>query len=235
MTGQRGGGALSASRRRSRRRARARGARARPGRGLAGVSLTLHAGEILGVGGLAGHGHRELFFTLFGASERPAATIVVAGQRARAADAARRDRTRASASRWSRKTARPKGCCCRCRSRQSDARHPAAHIGARRHAARAASGGWPREMVDALKIRTPGLRNPVGRLSRRQPAESAGRPLAARRLAHPAALRRHARRRRRHQARDLRTDAAPRARGARRCSSTRATPRSLRIFAIACW
>ena len=35
------------------------------------VSFTLHKGEVLGVGGLAGHGHRELFFTLFGAGPRP--------------------------------------------------------------------------------------------------------------------------------------------------------------------
>lgn len=34
---------------------------------LKDVTLTLHAGEILGVGGLAGQGQRELFLTLFGA------------------------------------------------------------------------------------------------------------------------------------------------------------------------
>ena len=37
------------------------------GEGISDVSLTLHASEILGVGGLAGHGHRELFLHLFGA------------------------------------------------------------------------------------------------------------------------------------------------------------------------
>lgn len=37
------------------------------GPGIADVSLTLRTGEILGVGGLAGQGHRELFFGLFGA------------------------------------------------------------------------------------------------------------------------------------------------------------------------
>jgi ribose transport system ATP-binding protein len=37
------------------------------GEGIRDVSLTLHASEILGVGGLAGHGHRELFLHLFGA------------------------------------------------------------------------------------------------------------------------------------------------------------------------
>ncbi len=37
------------------------------GDGVKGVSFTLHLGEVLGVGGLAGHGHRELFLMLFGA------------------------------------------------------------------------------------------------------------------------------------------------------------------------
>ena len=41
-----------------------RGARAE-GTGL--LDLDLHPGEILGIGGLAGHGHRALFFGLFGA------------------------------------------------------------------------------------------------------------------------------------------------------------------------
>jgi ribose transport system ATP-binding protein len=50
------------------------------GRGLAEVSLTLGKGEILGVGGLAGHGHRELFFTLFGAMKSTAGTVTVAGR-----------------------------------------------------------------------------------------------------------------------------------------------------------
>ncbi len=45
------------------------------------VTLTLHQGEILGVGGLAGHGHRELFFALFGAERTTAGTVEVAGKR----------------------------------------------------------------------------------------------------------------------------------------------------------
>jgi ribose transport system ATP-binding protein len=50
------------------------------GRGLSDVSLTLRKGEILGVGGLAGHGHRELFFALFGAMKTTAGAVTVAGQ-----------------------------------------------------------------------------------------------------------------------------------------------------------
>ena len=51
-----------------------------PAPGLHGVSLTLHAGEILGVGGLAGHGHRELFFMLFGAARCTGGEIAIGGR-----------------------------------------------------------------------------------------------------------------------------------------------------------
>ena len=57
-------------------------------RGLAGgrlaeTSFALRKGEVLGVGGLAGHGHRELFFMLFGAERAAAGQILVGGKRAR--------------------------------------------------------------------------------------------------------------------------------------------------------
>jgi ribose transport system ATP-binding protein len=48
--------------------------------GVGGVSLTLHRGEILGVGGLTGHGHRELFLTLFGAQRATRGTVTVGGE-----------------------------------------------------------------------------------------------------------------------------------------------------------
>lgn len=50
------------------------------GHGMQNVSLRLSKGEILGVGGLAGHGHRELFFTLFGALKPTAGQVSVGGQ-----------------------------------------------------------------------------------------------------------------------------------------------------------
>jgi ribose transport system ATP-binding protein len=43
-----------------------------------GVSFDLHAGEILGLGGLAGHGHREVFRLLFGDAQVTSGSIVVA-------------------------------------------------------------------------------------------------------------------------------------------------------------
>ncbi|MFZ2105117.1 MAG: sugar ABC transporter ATP-binding protein [Roseiarcus sp.] len=50
------------------------------GRRVYGVSLSLRRGEVLGVGGLAGHGHRELFFLLFGAERMTAGEIAVDGR-----------------------------------------------------------------------------------------------------------------------------------------------------------
>lgn len=44
------------------------------------VSLTLHKGEILGVGGLEGQGQRDLFLTLFGAGEFSGGEILVNGK-----------------------------------------------------------------------------------------------------------------------------------------------------------
>ncbi|MGH3184418.1 MAG: sugar ABC transporter ATP-binding protein, partial [Streptosporangiaceae bacterium] len=44
------------------------------------VSLVLRPGEILGIGGLAGQGHRELFFLLFGAEKPSGGQIVLGGR-----------------------------------------------------------------------------------------------------------------------------------------------------------
>jgi ribose transport system ATP-binding protein len=54
------------------------------------LGFSLAAGEILGIGGLAGQGHRELFLGLFGAPPLPRARVTVGGARttiARPADA----------------------------------------------------------------------------------------------------------------------------------------------------
>jgi len=50
------------------------------GHGLQNITFSLHKGEILGVGGLAGQGHRELFLTLFGALKPASGEIVVDGR-----------------------------------------------------------------------------------------------------------------------------------------------------------
>ena len=53
------------------------------GEGVHGVSLAARGGEILGVGGLAGHGHRELFLMLFGAQRPISGEIVLDGRTVR--------------------------------------------------------------------------------------------------------------------------------------------------------
>ncbi|HEX6515715.1 MAG TPA: sugar ABC transporter ATP-binding protein [Nocardioidaceae bacterium] len=53
------------------------------GERLRGVSFDLRPGEILGVGGLTGHGQRELFLSLFGAQKRTGGSIEVGGRRRR--------------------------------------------------------------------------------------------------------------------------------------------------------
>jgi ribose transport system ATP-binding protein len=53
------------------------------GPNVRGLSLGLRKGEILGVGGLAGHGHRELFFMLFGALTPATGVIAIDGRPAR--------------------------------------------------------------------------------------------------------------------------------------------------------
>src|SRR5262249_58054189 len=48
--------------------------------GVNGFSLELRRGEILGIGGLAGQGQRELFMTLFGARKATGGEIRVGGK-----------------------------------------------------------------------------------------------------------------------------------------------------------
>jgi ribose transport system ATP-binding protein len=48
--------------------------------GVREIGFSLRRGEILGIGGLTGHGHRELFLTLFGAERAERGTITVDGK-----------------------------------------------------------------------------------------------------------------------------------------------------------
>jgi ribose transport system ATP-binding protein len=50
---------------------------------LNNVSFKLHEGEVLGVGGLAGHGTRQLFLSLFGAQKLATGTIAIGGHSVR--------------------------------------------------------------------------------------------------------------------------------------------------------
>ena len=57
--------------------------RALTGPRLPPIDLSVAPGEIVGVGGLAGHGHRELFFTLFGAERATSGQVSVDSRPAR--------------------------------------------------------------------------------------------------------------------------------------------------------
>ena len=137
-------------------------ARGLTGPGLADVSLTLSAREILGVGGLAGHGHRELFFSLFGATPKTGGEILVAGKRARMKSPGEAARL---------------GLALVPEDRKTEGLLLPMSVGANLTLAVLAKistvgvmlGGRERrlsgQMIDALKIRTPDAGNPVGRLS----------------------------------------------------------------------
>ena len=129
------------------------------------MSFTLHTGEVLGVGGLAGHGHRELFMLLFGAQRMTGGTLLVQRPAGAAAQPARRgapgggpragaggpqDRGPAAGDEH---------------PRQPDAVGPAPHLARRRAAQAAGAASWRRTMAAQLRVRMPGLGAPVGALS----------------------------------------------------------------------
>jgi ribose transport system ATP-binding protein len=130
--------------------------------GVREVSLTLRPREILGVGGLAGQGHRELFFSLFGAEPTGRGEIIVDGKRTRIKSP--RDAARA-------------GIALVPEDRKTEGLLLPLSVGANLTLAilrRISRFGvvlpaWERRpalrMVDALRIRTPDLSNPVGKLS----------------------------------------------------------------------
>jgi ribose transport system ATP-binding protein len=132
------------------------------GPGVIDVSLTLHANEILGVGGLAGHGHRELFFSLFGAQPTTGGDIVVGGHRARIRsprDAIRLGVALVPEDRKTEGLLLPMSV--GVNLTLAVLRRISAIGVVRRGRERRLAG----DMVDALKIRTPDLSNPVGTLS----------------------------------------------------------------------
>ena len=132
------------------------------GPGVREVSLALRVREILGVGGLAGQGHRELFFLLFGAEPTGHGEIIVDGKPTGIRNP--RDAARA-------------GIALVPEDRKTEGLLLSLSVGANLTLAilrRISRFGvllpaWERRpalaMVDALKIRTPDLSNPVGKLS----------------------------------------------------------------------
>ena len=137
-------------------------ARGLVGPGLRDVSLTLNESEILGVGGLAGHGHRELFFSLFGAGRVTGGEILVAGRRARIrspGDAARLGVALVPEDRKTEGLLLPMSVGV---NLTLAVLRQVSTLGVLR---RGNERGLAARMIDALKIRTPDASNPVGRLS----------------------------------------------------------------------
>ncbi|HLI11252.1 MAG TPA: sugar ABC transporter ATP-binding protein [Alphaproteobacteria bacterium] len=133
-------------------------------RGVDRVSLALQRGEILGVGGLAGHGHRELFFTLFGAQRAAGGEIRVHGEPRRIRSP--RDAIGAGFGIALVPEDRKTEGLLLPMSVRDNLTLPIlgriSSLGVIRAAEERAVTG---EMVQQLKVRTPGLRHPVGNLS----------------------------------------------------------------------
>lgn len=129
---------------------------------ISGISLTLHGGEILGVGGLAGHGHRELFFSLFGAAPIAEGEVLVNGRKVRISsprDAAALGIALVPEDRKTEGLLLPMSVGINLTLAVLPQISLLGVIRRRRERHLAA------DMVDGLKIKTPGLRNPVGQLS----------------------------------------------------------------------
>ncbi len=137
-------------------------ARGLSGAGIRGVSFTLHKHEILGVGGLAGHGHRELFFTLFGAERATEGEIRVAGVPSRMRsprDAIARGLALVPEDR------KTEGLLLALNVRDNLTLSILGRLCFAGVIRRAAERRLAEGMVRSLKVRTPGLANPVGALS----------------------------------------------------------------------
>ena len=132
--------------------------------GSARLGLTLSAGEILGVGGLAGQGHRELFLGLFGAPPLRRGAIRMHGRPTRIASPA--DAIRASLGialvPEDRKT---EGLLLALPVRDNLTLPILARLSRLGVIHGAAERRMSREMIERLGIRTPGAMQPVGALS----------------------------------------------------------------------
>ena len=171
---------------------------------LDGVDFDLHAGEVLGIGGLLGSGRTEILETLFGASAGPAR---------------RRDRARRRAGRGSarRAQARRLGLALVTEDRKAKGLHLGAsirdnvalpslgrHRALRRALGRRRGARWREDAVRAARRALHRHRAGRGDALGRQPAEGGDRQVAGDRAARAAARRADARHRRRRQAGDLR-------------------------------
>ncbi len=131
---------------------------------LHGATFTLYQGEVLGIGGLAGHGHRELFFMLFGADRATGGTVIIGGRQVRIhspRDAVRHGVGLALVPE-DRKT---EGLVLAMSVRDNLTLPILKRISTRGMLRQRAERRLAEDMVALLKVRTPGIASPVGGLS----------------------------------------------------------------------
>ncbi len=128
------------------------------------VTLALHEGEILGIGGLAGQGHRELFFLLFGAERPTAGHITLSGRRVRIGSPheAKRRRTGLALVPEDRKT---EGLLLGMSVRDNLTLSILDRLSRAGVLRRATERRLAQDMVRQLAVRTAGINSPVGTLS----------------------------------------------------------------------
>ena len=211
-------------------------ARALVGAGSAGSASTLRRGEILGVGGLAGQGQRELFLALFGAERAAGGAVEVGGQPRPADPPAARTRSGPGIGiAYVPEDRKAEGCCCRMRVRDNMALPTLDGVSPRglRPAGRRA-GRYGTSWTSCVRTAATGASRSVRCRGGNQQKVLIG-PLAADRRRGAAAVRRHAGRGRRDEARHLRARRRPRRAGQGGPDATPARPRRSRTSATGCW
>ena len=117
---------------------------------------------MLGIGGLAGHGHRELFFMLFGAERATGGTIAIDGRHVRISNSRDAIRHGVALVPEDRKT---EGLLLAMSTRDNLTLAILRRISAAGLLRRGAEQRLADDMVERLKVRTPNIANPVGSLS----------------------------------------------------------------------
>ncbi|HZR44923.1 MAG TPA: sugar ABC transporter ATP-binding protein [Ktedonobacteraceae bacterium] len=132
------------------------------GTNLHEVSFTAHRGEVLGIGGLAGQGQRELLLTLFGVRRASSGTLAIEGKNIHISNPHEAIRKGIALLPEDRKT---EGLLLPLPVRQNLTLPILGQLSYRGFIRRDRESNLVRTMIDRLAIRTPGMNQPVGSLS----------------------------------------------------------------------